>query len=285
MVFPAIRRSFPTVRQTFLAANCTFTAVTGSPALSFQYTGDVSCLTFLPAAPPPVHLWVSCRVISWCHRSLTFRTLSSTSPSGWAVACGDVSPPPPAAALTGIPSPNSCPSSVATTSSLPSLPPPPAPWWLSSLIPVVPAVRRSWIADFPTKPLHPTSTGWMVAVHPPSLHFATRSEYLSCLNSCAACIPSSHGTVSSIMKAFLAAVGHTTASGLNVVWVISVGKISWVPRSTRISHPLPGVSRHVVLPATVFCPPSPGLRNGTFGWRVTEELFARTLHLSNCSAN
>ncbi len=87
------------------------------------------------------------------------------------------------------------------------------------------------------------------------------------------------------MRAFLAVVAHTTASGLNVVWVISVGKISWVPRSTRISHPLLGVSRHVVLRATVFCPPSPGLRNGTFGWRVTGELFARTLHLYSCSAN
>ncbi len=49
---------------------------------SFQYTGGVSCLTFLPAAPPPAHLWVSCRVISWCHRSLMFRPLSSTSPGG-----------------------------------------------------------------------------------------------------------------------------------------------------------------------------------------------------------
>ncbi len=76
------------------------------------------------------HLWVSCRVSTWCHRSLTFCPLSSTSPGGGgAVACGDVSQPPPAAALTGVPSPNSCPSSVATTS---SLPPSPAPWWLSS---------------------------------------------------------------------------------------------------------------------------------------------------------
>ncbi len=41
-------------------------------------------------------------------------------------------PATPAAALTGVPSPNSCPSSVATTSSLPSLPPPPAPWLVSS---------------------------------------------------------------------------------------------------------------------------------------------------------
>ncbi len=98
----------------------------------------------------------------------------------------------------------------------------------------------------------------MVAVHPPSLHSAARSEYLSRLNSCAACIPSSHGTVSSIMRA-LAAVAHTRASGLNVVWVISVGKISWVPRSTRISQ------QTCVLPPLSSCPPSPGLRNGTFG--------------------
>ncbi len=120
---------------------------------------------------------------------------------------------------------------------------------LLRLISVVPAAQRSWIADFPMKPLHPTFTGWMVAVHPPSLHSAARSEYLSRLNSCAACIPSSHGTVSSIMRAFLAAVAHTTASGLNVVWVISDGKISWVPRSTRISQQTCCPPRHCLLPA------------------------------------
>ncbi len=60
--------------------------IKGHLFISFQYTGGVSCLTFLPAAPPPVHLWVSCRVISWCHHSLTFRPLSSKSPGGGAVA-------------------------------------------------------------------------------------------------------------------------------------------------------------------------------------------------------
>ncbi len=89
---------------------------------------------------------------------------------------------------------------------------------LLRLIPVGQAARRSWIADFPTKPLHPTSTGWMVAVHPPSLHSPARSEYL---NSRATGIPSSHGTVSSIMRAFLAAVTHTTplsSARLLLVW-------------------------------------------------------------------
>ncbi len=74
--------SFPTACETFLTAKCTFTVVTGSPALQFQYTGGVSCLTFLPAAPPPVHLWVSCKVISWCHHSRMFHLLPSTLGGG-----------------------------------------------------------------------------------------------------------------------------------------------------------------------------------------------------------
>ncbi len=94
VVFPAWHFCLPHLLQ------CTFGSAAGSSA------GATVHWCF---APYPVHL-----------------------PVGGAVACGDVSPPPPAAALTGVPSPNSCPSSVATTSSLPSLPPPPAPWWLSS---------------------------------------------------------------------------------------------------------------------------------------------------------
>ncbi len=74
--------SFPTACETFLTAKCTFTVVTGSPALPFQYTGGVCCLTFLPAAPPPVHLWVSCKVISWCHHSRMFHLLPSTLGGG-----------------------------------------------------------------------------------------------------------------------------------------------------------------------------------------------------------
>ncbi len=42
-----------------------------------QYTGGVCFLTFLPAVHPPLHLWVSCRVISWCHHSQTFHPLPS----------------------------------------------------------------------------------------------------------------------------------------------------------------------------------------------------------------
>ncbi len=101
--------------------------IKGHLFISFQFTGGVSCLTFLPAAPPG-QLQGHQLVPPFTDVSPPIQYISQWGGSGLG---GDVSPPPPAAALTGVPSPNSCPSSVATTSSLPSLPPPPAPWWLS----------------------------------------------------------------------------------------------------------------------------------------------------------
>ncbi|XP_061740642.1 radical S-adenosyl methionine domain-containing protein 1, mitochondrial isoform X2 [Nerophis ophidion] len=43
-----------------------------------------NCSASLPVAPPPVHFEVSCRVVSWCHRSLMFRPQARTPGGGYA---------------------------------------------------------------------------------------------------------------------------------------------------------------------------------------------------------
>lgn len=87
-----------------------------------------------------------------------------------------------------------------------------------------------------TKPLHPIFTAWIVALQSASLHFNASLEYLSHLNLLAAGIPSSQGTVSSMVDILRADEDHKSQSDLSVFSVISGGKTSFLPRSALISH-------------------------------------------------
>ncbi|KAA0714586.1 hypothetical protein E1301_Tti018608 [Triplophysa tibetana] len=113
---------------------------------------------------------------------------------------------------------------------------------LLSVAPRIPRSLSSHEVDLPTKPLAPTSTGNSLALHPLSLHSATRSAYFPFFLSLAAYSPSSHGTVSSISIADFTAADHNPTSELKVVLHISCGNWSCLPRSTSIFHAAPGVN-------------------------------------------
>ncbi len=105
--------------------------------------------------------------------------------------------------------------------------------------PVHPMSRSRRTVEDPTKPLHPTSTGHMVAFQPASLQSSTRSAYLARFRSLAASMPSSHGTVSSTNKMVLHGSDHMIRSGQSEVSTISLGNWSCLPRSTLMFHSLP----------------------------------------------
>lgn len=111
--------------------------------------------------------WVSCTVVSRRYHLLMFTAYSIQHRVGEQWWVGDISPPHPAAALIGLLSPRNCPSSMTTTSSLTSQPPLPVLWWPSVGSPQsYQQQRKVRIVDLTTKHLHPTSTGWMVALQP-----------------------------------------------------------------------------------------------------------------------
>ncbi len=82
----------------------------------------------------------------------------------------------------------------------------------------------------PTKPLHPTSTGHMVAFQPASLQSSTRPAYLARFRSLAASMPSSHGTVSSTNKMVLHGSDHMIKSGRSQVFYNLPGELELPPQ-------------------------------------------------------
>ena len=197
-----------------------------------------------------------------------------------------VSPPLPAACLGSFFSPRLV---------LPSEPVPEAPllspfsarsWRARFLLgPVTPRIFRSRCADVPVKPLHPTSTGKVNALHPACEHVADRSAYLSFFRSYAASICSSHGTVSSTMMTALAGADQSTMSGHRAVMVISAGNFSWRSRSAAncYSPPIDKRDRSVLVQR---CALVPGLVNWIhFGAVGGLFLLASCLRASRISAS
>lgn len=113
--------------------------------------------------------WISCRVVSWSHRSFMFRYLLQWwkwHPANIAVLTPANCPPLQTLPAVGY--------SASSASSMMAL------FWP---LPVISAAQSCWTADVPTMPLHQTSTVWMVAVQQASLNSAASCDYMSHLNS------------------------------------------------------------------------------------------------------